>query len=67
MKEFPDKLWYSPEEVARIFDNISADTIRELCRTNKIPGARKIGRKWFIPREYIIGESHGRTDTEEKT
>ncbi len=47
-----DKPFYSPEEVAEYYD-VTADTIRRLCRDRKIPGAKQIGKQWRIPREYL--------------
>ena len=48
-----DKPFYSPEEVAEYYD-VTADTIRRLCRDGQIPGAKQIGRQWRIPRSYIL-------------
>jgi excisionase family DNA binding protein len=48
-----DKPYYSPEEVAEYLD-VTPETIRNLCRAGKIPGARQVGRQWRIPREYLI-------------
>lgn len=48
-----DKPYYSPEEVAEYFD-VSAETIRNLCRADKIPGARQVGRQWRIPKAYLF-------------
>lgn len=48
-----DKPYYSPEEVAEYFD-VTPETIRNLCRAKKIPGARQVGRQWRIPREYLF-------------
>ena len=39
-------------EVARHFD-VSEMTIRRMCDRGEIPGARKIGRQWRIPRSYL--------------
>lgn len=47
-----DKPFYSPEEVATYYD-VTAETIRRLCREGKIPGATQIGKQWRIPREYL--------------
>ncbi len=47
-----DKPFYSPEEVAEYYD-VTAETIRRLCRDGKIPGATQIGKQWRIPREYL--------------
>lgn len=47
-----DSAYVSPEEAGAYF-NISAETIRRLCRENKIQGARKIGGQWRIPRTFL--------------
>ncbi len=47
-----DKPFYSPEEVAEYYD-VTAETIRRLCREGKIPGAIQVGKQWRIPREYL--------------
>ena len=51
-----EKSCYSPEEVAEYYD-VTADTIRRLCREGKIPGAKQIGKQWRIPREYLQSTS----------
>jgi excisionase family DNA binding protein len=51
-----DKPFYSPEEVAQYYD-VTADTIRRLCREGKIPGAKQIGKQWRIPKEYLQNTS----------
>ena len=50
-----DKPYYSPEEVAEYLD-VTPETIRNLCRAGKIPGARQVGRQWRIPREYLLSK-----------
>jgi excisionase family DNA binding protein len=52
-----EKPFYSPEEVAEYYD-VTADTIRRLCREGKIPGAKQIGKQWRIPREYLQSTSN---------
>ena len=47
-----DKPYYSPEEVATYYD-VTADTIRRLCREGKIPGAKQIGKQWRIPAKFL--------------
>ena len=47
-----DKPYYSPEEVANYYD-VTADTIRRLCREGKIPGAKQIGKQWRIPASFL--------------
>lgn len=55
MSQFEDKPYYTPEETA-MYLGVEPNTIRELARKGKIPGARKIGRVWRIPRSYLIPE-----------
>jgi excisionase family DNA binding protein len=50
-----DSPYVSPEEAGAYF-NISAETIRRLCRDKKIPGARKIGGQWRIPRSFLSSD-----------
>lgn len=50
-----DSRFVSPEEAGAYF-NISAETIRRLCREDKIPGARKIGGQWRIPRSFLSSD-----------
>jgi excisionase family DNA binding protein len=47
-----ESVYVSPEEAGAYF-GISADTMRKLCRERKIPGARKIGGQWRIPRAFL--------------
>jgi excisionase family DNA binding protein len=44
--------YYTPEQAAVIIQK-TADTVRRLCQRGAIPGARKIGREWLIPRASI--------------
>lgn len=46
------KPYYSPEEVADYYD-VNPETIRRMCRSGQIPGAKQIGRQWRIPSEYL--------------
>jgi excisionase family DNA binding protein len=47
-----DSAYVSPEEAGKYFD-INVETMRRLCREGKIPGARKIGAVWRIPRSFL--------------
>ena len=47
-----ESVYVSPEEAGVYFD-VSAETMRRLCREGKIPGARKIGGQWRIPRSFL--------------
>ncbi len=61
-----DKPYYSPEEVAAYYD-VTAETIRRLCRENKIPGAVQVGKQWRIPRAYLQrSKTIPETDEEKK-
>jgi excisionase family DNA binding protein len=51
-----DSRFVSPEEAGAYF-NISAETIRRLCREGKIPGVRKIGGQWRIPRSFLSSDT----------
>lgn len=33
---------------------ISARRLQALCRARRIPGARLIGRIWFLPESYVV-------------
>ena len=44
--------YYTPEQAAVILQK-TPDTVRRLCQRGEIPGARKIGREWLIPRVSI--------------
>jgi len=44
--------YVSPEDAAVYFDT-TPEKIRRLCRDGKIPGARKLGREWRIPRSFL--------------
>jgi len=47
-----DSAFVSPEEVATYF-GVTAETVRRMCRDRKIPGARKFGGQWRIPRAFL--------------
>jgi excisionase family DNA binding protein len=44
--------YYTSEQAAIILQK-TPDTVRRLCQRGEIPGARKIGREWLIPRASI--------------
>ena len=47
MTELPEKAFYSPEEVADYFGNITADTIRALSDMLSSPsGGVSLSRRW---------------------
>jgi excisionase family DNA binding protein len=51
----PDKkesAYVSPEQAATYF-GVDVEHIRRLCREGKIPGARKLGNLWRIPRTFL--------------
>ena len=33
---------------------ISAERVRVLCRERRIPGARLVGRTWFVPEDAVV-------------
>ena len=45
-------------EAAKI-SRYNRDHIMLLCRTGKLPGARKMGRDWLIPRESLLAYKPG--------
>lgn len=44
----------TPNDLAEI-TGLNANVVRKLCDQGEIP-ARKIGAKWFIPRDLLLGE-----------
>ncbi len=50
-----ESTYVSPEEAARAF-SLQPETIRRLCRDGKIPGARKIGGVWRIPKSFLSSD-----------
>ena len=44
--------FYSIVEVAAIL-GIRPVRTRELCRAGRLPGARKVGRCWIVPKDSI--------------
>jgi excisionase family DNA binding protein len=47
--------YVTPEEAGTYF-KINVETMRRLCREQKIPGARKIGGQWRIPRSFLSSD-----------
>ncbi len=56
-------LYYSVEEAAQIL-GVDAETVRRWCRQGKIPGVRRFGREYRIPRTAI--DPQGQPSEEEK-
>ena len=52
MSDKPASAYVSPEEAATYF-GVDVEHIRRLCREGKIPGARKLGNLWRIPRAFL--------------
>jgi excisionase family DNA binding protein len=60
--------YVTPEDAAIYFDT-TPEKMRRLCRDGKIPGARKLGREWRIPRSFLttdIDTVQKMADEEEK-
>ena len=51
-----ESTYVSPEEAAKVF-SLQPETIRRLCRDGKIPGARKIGGVWRIPKSFLSSDA----------
>ena len=51
-----ESTYVSPEEAAKAF-SLQPETIRRLCRDRKIPGARKIGGVWRIPKSFLSSDA----------
>ncbi len=53
----PAPLAYTPDAFAALISTgdraISARTIRHWCDSGRIPGARKIGKRWIIPASAV--------------
>ena len=49
--DLPDIM--TPKDAAQVLP-FSLNTIRELCASGELP-ARKVGRRWLIPRALLIG------------
>lgn len=46
------KMLTTDEAAARL--KVTADRVRMLCRQRRIPGARRIGRTWFVPDDFSV-------------
>jgi len=46
----------TPKDAAKVLP-FSLNTIRELCANGELP-ARKVGRRWLIPRTLLISYLH---------
>jgi len=46
----------TPKDAAKVLP-LSLNTIRELCASGELP-ARKVGRRWLIPRTLLINYLH---------
>lgn len=56
-----DLIIYTPEEVAAIV-KIPERTVVRMCQQGKLPGARKTGRRWRIPK-FALEEFYPRPNT----
>lgn len=56
-----EPLYYSVEEAARIL-GVSEETVRRWCRRGKIPGVKRFGREFLIPRTSIDPENPPKED-----
>lgn len=63
MQESPQ--YYSVEQAARIL-GVNEETVRRWCRDGKIPGVKRYGREYRIPRSYIDPEEYQPQQPEEK-
>ena len=41
-------MWYTTSEIAKKWDITEAHFSR-LCRDGRIPGAKMVGKRWYIP------------------
>jgi excisionase family DNA binding protein len=55
--------YYSVDEVAKLL-GFHPDTVRLWCREGKLPGARKFGRDWRIPRSALEPPTGTQTPTD---
>ena len=58
--DLPDVM--TPKDAAQVLP-FSLNTIRELCASGELP-ARKVGRRWLIPRKLLIDYLHNTTSKE---
>lgn len=60
----PTPLYYSVEEAAHIL-GVDQETVRRWCRQGKIPGVKRFGREFRIPKASIDPQNP-ETEAEEK-
>lgn len=53
LAELPDLI--TPEQLCEVTGDLSVQAVRAACRRGDLPAA-KIGRKWFIIKESLIGK-----------
>lgn len=58
--EFNEPEWLSPKQAGRILQ-LSAKTVRLLCRNGTFGGARKMGRQWRVPCAEVEAATPGGT------
>lgn len=51
MPELPG--YYTTKEAAERLGYKGTDALRQYCAQGKIPGAKSIGRMWFIPESWV--------------
>ncbi|MCL2606263.1 MAG: helix-turn-helix domain-containing protein [Coriobacteriia bacterium] len=54
----------TPKDAAQILP-FSLNTIRELCASGELP-ARKVGRRWLIPRTLLINYLHNTSGKDDR-
>ena len=45
--------YYSTREAANILGYKDISSISRLCSSGKVPGAKNIGKMWFIPESWV--------------